>query len=283
MIRDKYIFNNIENCLTQIPKNYDGDRHYVNSKTKKTITKKIKTNSYGFRSDNFIKIHDACHIVFSGCSETFGTGGSDNESWPKILFDLINYDNRLSGYFNLGVPGAGYQDIFSILIDYINNFNKPDIIFILFPNLGRTIRWCDKKNSDVGGGYFLLYENKNKLYLKNKNTKYHWNENDYNNEFVQFSLTMKVFEKMCELNNIKLFWSTWDINFLNIILKNKIIFKNFYDLNISNDEINKIYNNGSLTLKKVDDHLGTMFHTHWANKFYDYFIASDGIIDNKEE
>lgn len=285
-LRDNQIFYTVDNIESKIPKNFNGDYTFLSGFNNKVITTKLVTNKYGFRSDEFINNDSNYHIVFAGCSETFGVGGALEDTWSKILFNSINKNIDLSGYYSLGVPGIGFQDILSILLDYFDKFKIPDAIFIMFPNLGRTIRWCDKKTANLeSGGYYLLTVNDHQKLVKyNYDTNYDWKYYDYNNDFVQFVSNIKIFEKLCRDNNIKLFWSTWDHYFLKLISGHLECFQNFYDLLLTDKDIKIIQENKKeLTLRKEDGHFGTIFHTSWANKFYDYFTATSGIINNKEE
>ena len=69
-------------------------------------TNQKELNSNGYRSDEFIDEHKFKHIIFSGCSYTWGSGLLINEVWSKKVYDLILKNEKLSGYFNLGVPGS---------------------------------------------------------------------------------------------------------------------------------------------------------------------------------
>ena len=106
-----------------------------NNRFKKTNIeiKKNEINSLNFRSDNFIKTHEGLHIVFSGCSNTWGTGLN------KIL-----KENPCSGYFNLGILGTSVASQIINLFKYFKEYGNPDIIFINFPDLLRFYGYSDK-------------------------------------------------------------------------------------------------------------------------------------------
>ena len=62
--------------------------------------KKEEMNNLNFRSENFVNNHKDFHVIFSGCSQTFGTGLLEEELWAKNLYTLLNNKTQCSGYFN---------------------------------------------------------------------------------------------------------------------------------------------------------------------------------------
>lgn len=96
-----------------------------------------KTNSYGYRCDSFTKEHDGTHILFAGCSVTFGEGLPENFLWAKKLYNKISETTKTSGYFNIGRPGSSITDIVGLVKAYQNRYGTPDYIFILFPDPDR--------------------------------------------------------------------------------------------------------------------------------------------------
>ena len=99
----------------------------------------FRRNSDGLRSDEFKKEHDGLHVLFAGCSVTFGDGMLEDYIWPKIVYDKMSKDNKMSGLYNLGVPGFNHVDIISQIFKYIDLYSNPDVIFINFPDMERQI------------------------------------------------------------------------------------------------------------------------------------------------
>jgi len=96
-------------------------------------------NSYGLRSDEFQKTHDGKHMIFAGCSVTFGEALPAQYTWPKIVYNRIMEKHKVSGYYNLGINGATHLTILNQVFSYIEEFGDPDVIFINFPDLSRQI------------------------------------------------------------------------------------------------------------------------------------------------
>ena len=94
-------------------------------------------NSDFFRSDEFKTAHDGKHILFSGCSVTYGVGLYTKELWSHLLYNKIKNKEKVSGYYNLGTPGTGVFDIVFNIFKYIKNYGNPDVIFIDLPDLSR--------------------------------------------------------------------------------------------------------------------------------------------------
>jgi hypothetical protein len=94
-------------------------------------------NKHNFRCDDFTSEHDGEHLLFSGCSVTYGVGLYTKELWSHKLYEMIKKDKKVSGYFNLGTPGTSVMAICSNIMKYISNYGKPDAIFLDLPDLNR--------------------------------------------------------------------------------------------------------------------------------------------------
>jgi hypothetical protein len=101
---------------------------------KETIT---RLNSFGYRCDEFKTEHAGKHILFAGCSVTWGDGLHEDEIWAKKVYDKVSKDVECSGYFNISFPGLGIIQIIYMIVDYIKRFGKPDHIFINLPQIYR--------------------------------------------------------------------------------------------------------------------------------------------------
>lgn len=97
---------------------------------------RIKTNSEGFRDieHKLDKPKDVFRVLIVGDSFTFGLGVEGNQTYPKILEELLNEEgaNRKFGYeiFNMSMPGIGTPKEFEI-IQYGIRYN-PDLILLGF-------------------------------------------------------------------------------------------------------------------------------------------------------
>ncbi len=110
----------------------------VELKSKVPLEEFYKLNSYNFRSDEFTDVHDGKHILFAGCSVTFGDSLPIEHLWAYKLYNKIASKEKTSGFFNIGNPGS---DAFQILLgikEYIQKFGMPDVIFVNLPDLDRS-------------------------------------------------------------------------------------------------------------------------------------------------
>lgn len=109
----------------------------------------FKVNSLLFRSDEFTKQHEGKHIIFSGCSNTYGFSLYNHEIWPWKLYNKIKEKEKVSGYYNLAIPGTGPLNMISDIFKYINRYSKPDAIFINLPLLSRFYVLVNDNGKDL--------------------------------------------------------------------------------------------------------------------------------------
>ena len=219
--------------------------------------KKEEMNNLNFRSENFINSHKNLHIVFSGCSQTFGTGLLEEELWAKNLYILLNNKMQCSGYFNLATPGGSIGHIIVNIFKYCKNFGNPDVIFINLPNTCRIYNY-DKNKKIMHDGRF---------------------SNEYLDFFDVISYQYYfMLEQYCEQNNIKLFSFSWHSNANNLMPK---YFKNF--IHISENDMSKYImqkykdNYQIATSARDGIHSGAGPNACWTERMYDEFIKQNNI------
>jgi hypothetical protein len=236
-----------------------------------------KYNSYGWRCDEFIKEHGTkSHILFAGCSEALGEGSIVEDSWPHMLYTKLSKEMETSGFFCLGVAGMGWIDIFSVIEQYIEEFGSPDYIFINLPNSQRYISYIEDYMSyglSNGGAYRYTVTTAKQQSIKDS-THVIGETNFIPNDISQIDLDLyiRLFEKFCELKNIKLFWGSWDSRVTDI--NDRVTDKSKYVVRLSpeNNEIFAIKEmNKDLTMSKPDGHQGTVFHYAWSEKLYNAY------------
>jgi len=240
-----------------------------------------KINRYGFRCDNFNK-KIKTDILFAGCSETFGQGGSLEQAWPFMLNKHLNINN----YFNLGLPGAGYQQIIHNCLHYIEYFNIPKNLFIVFPNIERHIiyNYLPKekiKNDastdfifdlDKNPGYYpwplySTYEQDHSPYPPEFNN----NVFSYKTKVFEFSQSLIMLEQITKLLGINFWWTmTLEIDRKNINSIN--LFNCFADYSF--DELANFVTKYKLKNKNIknierkpDAHFGIAVHEFWKSLF----------------
>ena len=234
---------------------------------------KYKINSYGFRCDEFIKIHKKTHLLFSGCSNTYGIGLKKEETWAHQVYSKINEEKECSGYFNIAFSANNIINSILNIFKYCKKFGNPDIIFINFPSHSRFFNFNEKSLQ-----YHIIdYKNFDQSYYINKLTVYNY---------------YLILEQYCKTNNIKLFSFSWDIHdqyFFN--KKKKIIFettndlfakynfKTFYYINPKNifDEmflLKEKHDNYFFDIARDNKHRGNGIHLYWSNFIYNKYLES---------
>ena len=210
-------------------------------------------NDFNFRSDNFKDIHKDLHILFTGCSNTWGFALYKEEMWSKILYNKIKNSNKTSGYFNLSVPGTSILSQITNLFKYFNKYGNPDVIFFNMPD---PLRFYSYKNRLIDSFYsqeslpvlkLLIYQN----YL--------------------------MLEQYCKSNNIKLFSFSWckdTEDFMSQLFK-----KTYYCLGVDYEDLeNYLYEyknktNDIYTITARDgNHPGTGYNSYWANFMYKKYL-----------
>lgn len=238
-------------------------------------------NSLGFRSDEFTSEHDGKHILFSGCSETEGLGGNLDSNWAYIAYNEMLKKEKLSGFFNLSKSGWGHEIIISNIMAYINKYGKPDNIYILFPNIGRFYEWKNVDDLWEVYSHTGAMPNSSEDLSSQPEWKIKISIDQQRKIFISFVMIMKLFEEYCNSNNIKLIWSTWDLEDA-ANYNNANIFKNFIKILEPSKFIKRnkqFFNNEIIKRKnwerKRDGHHGYFYHYLWAKHFL-------GQIDTKE-
>jgi hypothetical protein len=154
-------------------------------------------NSDGLRCDNFKKEHEGEHIVFAGCSNTFGVGTDYEKTWCYQVYDDICKIKNVDGYYNLGLnAGTIIESIFQIF-SYIQTYGLPDVIFLFLPEIERD-------------DAFFTYPTK------------------YTKAFVIRIYGM--LDELCKQKNVKLISSSWIVNYPGMwesLRQNEVVHGNF--------------------------------------------------------
>lgn len=232
-----------------------------------TIIKQIplqwenELNSFEYRSDEFIKNHNGKHILFSGCSNTYGVGLKKDELWSYMLYNKILKNETCSGYFNLSSGGTGIQYIIINLFRYFKKFGNPDIIFLNLPNQKRIINYIPEKQN-----YYNTYYIEDIVGLNNA-------------LFLNYNYYL-ILEQYCITNKIKLYSISWDIygEYNTNILFDKYKFLTFYKID-EEKMINEIadgkdkYNYKFYEKARDDMHDGVGYNIWWSNFLYNKYLG----------
>jgi len=215
--------------------------------------KKEEFNSFGYRSDEFIKEHFHEHILFVGCSITYGVGLEKEKTWPDILYKKISKEKKLSGYFNLSVPGSSIFDQVFRIFKYFKEFGHPKHLFL---NIPEAMRFYLNEDKII---YNAIYDNYEYNLLSLLGYQYYL-----------------MLDSYCKTNKINLYCFSntnqeTKLSFDEILSTN---FDTYYANNqdkkwqyIFNYHINK-KEDKNWDKAKDEKHPGTGYHLYWANFIY---------------
>lgn len=230
----------------EIRRNMNPDVQFIN----------YKMNNYGHRCDDFKDNHDGKHILFAGCSFTFGEGLSYKSNWSGKLYSLFESKDKCDGYYSLGFQNGVTSVIIHNIFRYFEQFGEPEILFCLFPDTIRKVSIDD--NNELGINY--------------RHDDYHKSMGRVNSYHSIYLL-----EKYCELKGIKLIWSTWDYSDLKFY--SGLGFKNFLyaeEVDIIMNATNKnesdspVYNSARDNAHpglKYSDGLANIFMMEYINRY----------------
>jgi hypothetical protein len=283
----------LKNFRSLIP-NQDNLGYMAIDNIKVDVNHYYKNNKYGYRSPEFKN----AKIVFGGCSNTYGIGVPQEKIWGTQVANALNLS-----YANLGIPGAGVQEIIQKLFSYFEKYGHPDTVVCLFADFTRMLVPINKNNF-----LFERYTPKKKNYLnivqiflqnqlyqdkKPKYSKLPHNAEDVIPVEFPFYLSFQfinILEYFCKVNNIKLIWSTYDVPSKELIEAAKLEFNDVFN-NYVPLYINKIYDKLLLNQTCHQDikqqyshcfdkgtdfehgkprHLGVHAHVHIAEQFLEY-------------
>lgn len=174
-----------------------------------------RVNNYGYRSDDFTSNHEGKHILFLGCSVTWGDGLMEDEVWSKKVYDKISANTKCSGYFNLSFPGTGIIEICQNVSEYIDRFGKPDYIFINFPQLYRFFGVIANATNDGGTEFSLCTSSDDRTTYDNSSERINQTRMNLPAKMLIKYLTIKsirTLETLCRESGIKLYTFTWDVS-----------------------------------------------------------------------
>ena len=225
-------------------------------------------NSFGYRCDEFVRDHDGMHVLFGGCSYTWGTGLLVEETWAKKLYNRLNNEVKCSGYFNVGFPGSSvFIEVFDI-IKYCETYGKPDVIFYNIPGLNRFFALEVDQETGIAidppqmGNSFLAI-GKNMIPLPRYMAYQHY----------------YMLEKYCESNNIKLFSFSWmkDHFFKDLSLKKDSPINHFYVYE-DEDLINYVSEYSLahkderwIKVSRDGQHFGVAYNQFWSDFIYNKY------------
>lgn len=247
-------------------------------------------------------------IVFSGCSETHGDYLTDNpdaydgkDIWGFLLAKYLGKSS-----INLGSGGMSAYEIVRNIFKFINEKNKPEQIFCLFPDLNRlnipsdpTVLVDQRYQAHHGAYSTVAASLKATSHLPTFSKRPHIKE-EVIPRVVPVILNLHsilALQKFCRLSNIELHYSTWSEQTDRILsgiqdleLRNGLepSFRNYVssdlkkwlttDFNETCDEIHRVdldLNHKYYDIGKDRFHIGAHRHAHVAEVFLDNLTNLD--------
>lgn len=240
--------------VADLPRDKELWPKYFATRNKEILQKEINLN--GYRSDNFIKTHKDHHVLFLGCSYTWGSGLFLEETWSKVLYNKIKQNKKMSGYFNLGYPGDSVLSQVVNAFKYCKSFGNPDVIFFNIPDLNRFYAYSKGANSIVKA---LTEENENGL-IRFLSLQYYY-----------------MLDQYCNSNNIKLISFSWAYEGESIKKSGIQNFSSFNDMDTDDMHlfIEKYKKDNphddALDFARDNAHLGKAYHAYWANFIFNKY------------
>lgn len=238
-------------------------------------------NNEYFRSDDFINNHDGIHILFAGCSETEGVGGSLESTWTKRVYNEISKTNKVSGFYSIGRAGYGWQKIITNFQIYSKKYGFPEFFFVLLPNVGRQYRYNVENETyryfqlypepyEIDDNGMCVFQNNEKMPILDVYKNGTILLEEYYKALIDFKISWNLFEEYCKLNKTKILWSTYDEydthNFCNLSISD-----NFFPIDVNGIHL-YLDNKKEIPINKDafkyrDGHFGTLIKEYWAHEF----------------
>jgi hypothetical protein len=237
-----------------------------------------KLNSSGLRSNDFTTDHDGKHVLFAGCSNTYGQGVPEEYTWTRKLYMKMIEQEKLSGYYNVGFIAATNIEIVMQVMLYIEKYGKPDYIFLGLPDTYREFGKMFRSD--------FFDEAEEKFGVKDYVGMEKYINTDHLNLISIF--VYNQFYRYCQENNIKLFSFCWAGK-----AKDDQLAQKLYDIEPRNQfmglhefEWNDLYehayeyqnNNKDSVYKDFmltaldDEHYGIAVHDFWYNFMYKKYL-----------
>lgn len=236
----------------------------------------FNVNSDFFRSDEFTTIHNGKHILFSGCSVTYGVGLYTKELWSHLLYNKIKEKEEVSGYFNLGTPGTGVFDIVFNIFKYIKNYGNPDVIFIDLPDLSRFYALIDSSTDQWNDTI-----SKNSLDYIKRNYRHANYKEQIDNQSIIYEKRIYIYqylhmlETYCLSNNIQLYYFSYVDEVSRFI--NITDLQRYHNLD-SNEVLSSVYNYHNnnpedkfYLIARDNNHPGTGLHYAWSEIMFNVY------------
>lgn len=239
---------------------------------------KYQLNQHGLRSDEFSDNASGLHILFAGCSNTYGLGTDIENIWSTRVYNKIKETQEVSGYNNVGINAGSIIEIVLHVFRYIEKFGNPDVIFMLLPERDRDDEFFfDDYAEKYADGFNLsiyhaldIFCRSNEIALISST----WVSN-YTNLWDSFSSFAKYKgdspNRILEgpkIRNEKTMFDDFIKTFKSFeVFNKKKIIQDLYDYSMNNPDDPNLY-----TAKDRGRHFGNAFHYAWSQQMYERFL-----------
>ena len=222
-------------------------------------------NRDGFRSQHFENFNqEDYNVLTAGCSFTFGVGLPKDYIWNDMMINHIGKKEKVENY-DISYPGHSIYLIIKNVFSFIEKYGKPNKIFILFPDMHRSL-FYSYKNENFNLCTISINHLTHKLDNEIKNAVMAYNEGT---QLIHLTSYIHALEALCSALNIDLLWTTW--NKIDAEKFSQINFKNFVDLDFfwPQDRDNILENTNDKQYWKIasdNSHPGSGWHEMYFDK-----------------
>jgi len=248
---------------------FDYEEEYYNKNILNNPSNRYYSKNFSYTLDeNAFRKYDlpkvSKKIFCYGCSNTFGFGLSDDETWPYILSQ--KYSEKYLPK-NFGLIG-GSADTIARLVYQTTLQEKPEMVFILFPGMYRKEFVTDNNrvmNFNVATANGKHFNNSRDLYYKDCQDEYssYLKITNPNESFFNFVKNFKFIEAI--LKNIPFVWGTTCkmLSQGQDVLSKYVDIKNMIDTSKFNDIPNNYARDG--------EHYSYNYNEWIADRFYELY------------
>jgi hypothetical protein len=223
-----------------------------------------------YRSDEFSIDHDnRRHVLFSGCSVTYGTGLLLEETWAHQLWKSLG---NTSGYFNIAMEGNNVSNMVFEIIKYCSIYGMPDTIILNLPDPYRSIQPIPIE----GGRHRFIFE-------RPISSKALASSEDLSKKAkLELSVfqSYKILELFCKSHGIDLYSFSWSLDTENILEGPD--FSTFFKVDqdwiaetmVKYRGLHPDKKNVSLYARDPARHQGTAYHYAW-------YLFISNIVNNR--
>jgi hypothetical protein len=194
-------------------------------------------NNFGLRCDDFFNPSPEKHILFAGDEITLAQGVDLEKGWANIVYR--NLDPAGGNFRNVSHPGSSATKVVTNLFKYFKAFGNPDKLFVLMPEVIRSIGVIPEHRVF-----------KPKIYRQNMEITPQLAEHNlmavpYDIPMALLTLTylqqVRYLEQYCYATGIDLMWSSWDESTNNLLSNYDLRY--FFKVQMPSDE-RDIWNGG---------------------------------------